>query len=115
LPGVGTCSAAWKMLYPLTPAEKLALAQAVNSGWTGFDSAGDAYWVVDEDVSADAPDAEPRQSVRSGAVGNGESSVLSLVVPGPGVLSFSWKVSSAATAMCLPLPSTARCSRSSAA
>ncbi|NLF61087.1 MAG: leucine-rich repeat protein [Lentisphaerae bacterium] len=96
LPGVGTCSAAWKMLYPLTPEEKLALAQAVNSGWTDFDSAGDAYWVVDEQVSADAPDADPRQSVRSGAVGNGEASVLSLVVPGPGVLSFSWRVSSAA-------------------
>ncbi len=96
LPGAGACSAAWKMLYPLTLEEKLALAQAVNSGWTGFDSAGDAYWVVDEQVSADAPDAEPRQSVRSGAVGNGEASVLSLVVPGPGVLSFSWRVSSAA-------------------
>ncbi|HQL88324.1 MAG TPA: YDG domain-containing protein [Lentisphaeria bacterium] len=96
LPGAGTCSAAWKMLYPLTPEEKLALAQAVNSGWTDFDSAGDAYWRVDEHVSADAPDAEPRQSVRSGAVGNGEISVLSLVVPGPGVLSFSWRVSSAA-------------------
>jgi hypothetical protein len=96
LPGAGTCSATWEMLYPLTQAEKLALAQAANSGWTGFDSAGDAYWTVDEYVSADAPDTEPRQSVRSGAVGNGETSVLSLVVPGPGVLSFSWKVSSAA-------------------
>jgi len=96
LPGAGACNAAWKMLYPLTPAEKLALALAANSGWTDFDSAGDAYWIVDEQVSADAPDAEPRQSVRSGVIGNGEASVLSLVVPGPGVLSFSWKVSSAA-------------------
>ncbi|MDD4099078.1 MAG: hypothetical protein PHC30_09925, partial [Lentisphaeria bacterium] len=77
LPGAGTHTATWKMMYPLTAAQKLALAQAVNSRRAGFDSAGDAYWVVDENVYADAPDATPRQSLRSGALGNGEASVLS--------------------------------------
>ncbi|MDY0177020.1 MAG: YDG domain-containing protein [Lentisphaeria bacterium] len=95
LPGAGTHTVTWKMMYPLTEAQKLALAQAVNSRWTDFDSAGAAYWVLDEQVCADAPDAAVRQSLRSGALGNGEASILSLVVPGPGILSFSWKVSSA--------------------
>jgi hypothetical protein len=94
LPGSGSVSADWKMLYPLTSAQKLALAQAVNSRWTAFDSYGDAYWGIDEEVYADAPEAEERRSLRSGLLGNGESSTLSLLVQGPGTLSFKWRVSS---------------------
>ena len=53
-----------------------------------FSTSGDAEWVRDTTVSQDGS-----ESMRSGAIGNGQKSVLSTTVSGRGTVSFYWKTS----------------------
>lgn len=54
-----------------------------------WDSEGEALWFIQSAVTHDEVDA-----VQSGAIGDEQSSILSTVVEGDGIVSFWWKVSS---------------------
>jgi hypothetical protein len=69
------------------------LAEALGQPGLTVTSSGDANWVVDEAISFDGID-----SVRSGAVGDSEISILEATVAGPGEVAFRWRVSSQAGA-----------------
>ena len=72
--------------------EIIELYRALNTTGLVWTTEGDAEWRPE--WSADAPDG--RHRARSGVVGNGSNSVLSVILSGKGVLTFDWK------ADCLP-------------
>ena len=62
---------------------------ALGNTTLAFDTDGDAAWSVQTEVSHSGGSA-----ARSGAIGDDEETRLTTTVPGPGTLSFWWKVSS---------------------
>jgi alpha-tubulin suppressor-like RCC1 family protein len=76
-------SAAAKLLVQVPLSEAL---DATNLTWN---SSGNAPWFGQADTTGDG-----KSAARSGAIGNGQQSILSTTAIGPGQLSFWWKVSS---------------------
>ena len=67
----------------------MPLGAALGNTALAFDTDGDAAWFVQTEVSHSGGSA-----ARSGAIGDDGETHLTTTVPGPGTLSFWWKVSS---------------------
>lgn len=67
----------------------MPLGAALGNTALAFDTDGDAAWFVQSEVSHSGGSA-----ARSGAIGDDGETRLTTTVPGPGTLSFWWKVSS---------------------
>ena len=67
----------------------MPLGAALGNTALAFDTDGDAAWFVQTEVSHSGGSA-----ARSGAIGDDGETRLTTTVPGPGTLSFWWKVSS---------------------
>ena len=67
----------------------MPLGAALGNTTLAFDTDGDAAWFVQTEVSHSGGSA-----ARSGAIGDDGKTHLTTTVPGPGTLSFWWKVSS---------------------
>ena len=67
----------------------MPLGAALGNTALAFDTDGDAAWFVQSEVSHSGGSA-----ARSGAIGDDGETYLTTTVPGPGTLSFWWKVSS---------------------
>jgi hypothetical protein len=64
------------------------LPRTLNTTNIDWSTLGDASWYMQSDVSRDG------LAARSGAITNGQTSILQTTLTGPGVLTFWWKVSS---------------------
>jgi hypothetical protein len=64
-------------------------SEAVEFGETTWDIGGQAVWASQDSITKDGEDA-----LRSGVLFDGELSIMSIEVEGPGTLSYWWKVSS---------------------
>ena len=76
-----------RLLSPISPTSILAVA--LNNTNLIWSTTGSANWFTESTYTHDGNSA-----AQSGAIGNGQQSILQTIVNGPGVLTFWWMVSS---------------------
>lgn len=82
-----TLTATFTVTSPSAPTD--SLGTALDNTALAFGTDGNASWFVQSDEFHSG-----RSAARSGAIDHGEETRLTTTVPGPGTLSFWWKVSS---------------------